>query len=160
MACRLDNGEIKPLLHPLEDMMLQELGFTFAQAMKDQRLLWVVNVVCDSCGDVAVRYAAKPRDSCLVNLAMFAVSMILSFFYINEPWGLLVGLAVFCLLLSAYAAIERYLIQDAQKLLPDTPTCTTCSDGRCKDFSRIKWRSSVCRECGERTVKYKHCGIS
>ena len=76
MACRLDSGEIKPMFHPIEDLMLQDLGYTFEQAMKDQRLLWVVKVVCDSCGHIADRHDAKPRESCLAYIAILALSYI------------------------------------------------------------------------------------
>ena len=160
MACRLDSGEIKPLLHPIEFMMLEELGYTHEQATKDQRLLWVTNVVCDTCGHIAERYDASPRQSCLAFLATLLFSYIPCILFLPMPWGFVAGIVVFYVLSTVYTSLERYLIRDAQKLLPDPPVCPNCDDGTYKSFSKISGKKSVCFECGERAVEYEFYAIS
>ena len=159
MACRLDSGEIKPLLQPIEFMMLEELGYSHEQATKDQRLLWVTNVVCDTCGHTAERHDASPRESCLVYIAILALSNIPCIWLLPIPWGFFAGIGVFYLLATLYTSIERYLIRDAQKLLPCPPVCPNCENGKYKPFSKISGKKSVCYQCGERSMEYEFYAI-
>src|SRR5688572_21278386 len=45
-----DNPHLVILAHPLESMILEELGFTFTSAGLGGRLVYVKNVVCKTCG--------------------------------------------------------------------------------------------------------------
>ena len=160
LACRIDSGAIKCLPHPCEDLTLKELGYTFDEATRDKRLVWVTNVVCDTCGRPAKRYDAKPRESCLIYLAIVAVSYALSFTFFSMPLALFIGFILLLLLSQSYSVLERHLVRDAQRLLPKPPVCPNCPEGRYIPFRKASRKKTVCQYCGRREVVYEVWGIS
>jgi hypothetical protein len=160
LACRLDSGKIECLPHPLEESTLQSLGYSFKRAATEKRLVWVTNVICDTCGHVAKRYKVKTNESCLIYIVIFVVSYGLSLAFVSMPLSLLIAMVSLLMFSLIYSAILRFNVWNAQKMLPELPRCPNCFESKYIPLSRALRKKTVCEKCGQREVVYKVWGIS
>lgn len=160
LACRLDSGKIVSLPHPIEDSRLRSLGYTYKDAIRDKRLVWVTNVICDTCGHTAELFEPRAHESCLVYVGIIVVSYGICIAFISMPLALLVAMLPLFLLSKIYYSIEQYRMRHVKKLLPELSPCPNCNKSKYIPFSKISRKKSVCQKCGQRTVVYEAWGRS
>jgi hypothetical protein len=165
-----DDPRLVILGHPLESMILQELGFTFASAALGGRLVYVTNVVCKACGTmyetrwVGAGSCVLGGTGCLVMLGLAAsLGVVIGwssesvFFGFLGGWLALIGF--FALVDSIVSPYIRRRHKDRVREFDRGPDCPKCHSKNYVGFPP-RWGKLVCPKCGKQTVKVRTVGIS
>lgn len=170
MHAHPDEPRLVILGHPLEAMILEELGFTFASAGLGGRLVYVENVVCKTCGAMyeirrlGAGSGVLGETGCLVILGLLAAigtavgwtceSILLGFLA-----GLLTFLGFIALADPIISACIRWCHKDRVREFDRGPGCPKCQSKKCVSF-RPRWGKLVCPKCGMQAVKVQTVAIS
>ena len=170
MHAHPDEPRLVILGHPIESMILEELGFTFNSAGLGSRMVHVKNVACRACG---TRYeirrlgwgsASLGRAGCLVMLGLAGgIGVVVGrnsesiFFGAMAGWFAFLGfIALSHTILSPFI---RWRYKDRVREFDRGPDCPKC---RCKKYVGFPphWGKLICPKCGKQTVKVRTVGIS
>jgi hypothetical protein len=156
------------LAHPLESLIMEELGFSYEAAARGGRLLRVQHVICRVCGtSYEIRRLWAGATACTTCLALLLVSVglaVLAYWQTQSPLvSFLTGwLGVWVLAACAEWAANRSIRrrhQDRVRQFDRGPGCPHC--GSPKHLSlRWRWRALPCPECGQRSLRVHPVGIS
>jgi hypothetical protein len=156
--------------HPLESMILEELGFTFTSARLGGRMVYVKNVACKECGTMyeirrlGAGSASLGGTGCLVMLGLSgAIGVAIGwnsesiFFGFIAGWLALLGF--FSLGDAVISTLIRWRSKDRVRQFDRGPDCPKCHCTKYVTFrpSRCKL---TCPKCGRQTVEVHRVGIS
>jgi hypothetical protein len=165
-----DEPRLVILGHPIEDLVLKEVGFTSPSASLGGRLVYVEQLFCRSCGRLfeVRRLTAGVVSSlgcggCLVCLGLCIAAGVAVGLQVGGSLGFTVGYAVTVLLLRAAdwllgAGVRRWYRERAR--LVETPCrCPTCGSGATVSPGGT-WDPLPCVACGQPAVQVRSVGIS
>jgi predicted Zn-ribbon and HTH transcriptional regulator len=156
------------LAHPLETLILEELGFTYRSATRAGRLVSVDSVLCRDCGrPFEIRKLTAgliPAIGCLPVIILASIAGIIAAVQLNSLfWGCLWSLCA--LVLFAWMAdfsVYRFVRwQHSERVKQvDTPGCCPhCHSKRYEHPGTLRGKVP-CLKCGERAVTYRGVAIS
>jgi transcription elongation factor Elf1 len=170
MHAHPDNHRIVILGHPIESMILEELGFTAQSVALGGRLLFVQNVACRACGTmyetrrVGADSAWLGGSGCLVLLLIsFAVGIVVARYQESYLLGFVAGwlalIALFSLVSFVLTRYVRWRYHDRVKEFDHGPGCPKCGS---KSYSAFppRWGTLMCPKCGKQSVRVRVVGIS
>jgi hypothetical protein len=187
MSLRLRTGIIEPLHHPGEHEHLRELGFTWGEARREDRLLRFVAAACASCGTRMDIDAYDPRLSVLEGgpwarrlfiaggVAFVGGAEVLVWMIGTEtPWPwlsrllMMPGAAVLAVLGyfkfvdrmdESFRKIARQLGRKPS-LPPTGIQCAACASGQVYPVLNLAERSFPCPQCSAGEYRFVQAGRS
>jgi hypothetical protein len=164
------HNRIVILGHPLEAMILEELGLSFETAALTGRLLYIHNVVCSACGTmyeirrIGASSSVWGCSGCFVILGVSACCGVIAGWASESFWlGCLAGWLVFAVISAASDwSLDAYVRSRSKERVRESdraPGCPHCGEKRYAAF-RPRWRALPCPKCRQHTVKVRSVGIS
>lgn len=158
------------LAHPVESMILSEMGVSFRTTCHEGRLLYVREVMCRSCGTMYEIRRLGAGGSALGGrgwLSILAIAMLVGALVGQQQNSIIFGLIAGCLAsLSLSAIIERIVCRSIRRRYPRRvaefdrgPGCPKCGGQEYAGF-RSGWRKLVCPGCGRRSVRIRYVAKS
>ena len=165
-----DDPRLVILGHPLEPMILEELGFTFTSAGFGGRMVYVKNVACKACGTMyEIRHLGAGSASlggigCLVMLGMSgAIGAAVGWSRESILLGFVVGwvalMGFFVLGDAMLSPFVRWRHKDRVREFDRGPHCPKCQSKAYVSFPP-RWGKLICPKCGKQTVKVCVVAIS
>jgi hypothetical protein len=182
LAVRLRSGVIEVLPHPIEQLRLEQLGFTWDQATREQRFVHYAILVCQTC---ATMTEADTRDLRLPSapatwsnsvglllgvlfVSVAVVTALLSYTDISLGWRLLMlpgfvvlALLAYIVLVLRLEAIMARVRAPRQRPLPDsTIQCPHCTTGRLYPVGLIAGHCLRCPQCSAQGYTFGFVAVS
>jgi len=165
-----EEGRLVVLAHPLESMIMEELGLSHQSAALGGRLVRVRPVICPACGTsyelrrLSAGSAALGCSGCLGMLGAGAgIGVLVGWHGHSFSGGLAAGwFSVWGIVGFAEWVTDRYVrqrYQDRARTFDRGPGCPRCGCAKVVAF-RWRWRALPCPQCGERTLRVRSVGIS
>jgi predicted Zn-ribbon and HTH transcriptional regulator len=165
-----ENRQIVVLGHPLEDSILQEIGFTYQSASLQGRMMKVTPVVCQDCGTIYQIRRVFSGDNAIGLSGCLWVLVISAIIGITVGWmrqSILLGLGtiwlgaglIFGLIDFSIDRFVRWRFKKRVKEFDRSSGCPECSSKRYAT-STMFWRRLPCIACGKKAVRIRMTGIS
>jgi hypothetical protein len=159
LALQQDNGTLVCLPHPIEDLTLQNHAQSWAQAMKDGRLLRVTYKVCTACGTInEEKRVHDNRYGCLLALVILIATFCVawSVFELHSYF-----LAWASLFVAVAIAALRYRLRWSATNAPWKLThCAACRNTSICTLDQATKRPIMCPHCKTPNMRYTRAGIS
>jgi|GEM_PF-3058400 len=162
LALRLDNGEFKPLPHPVEASTLRQLGFTWAGAARQSRLFRVTFKICQTCGTLhEERQHQGSQTGCLVATVSIPVSVITLKFGFGHSWGSSL-FSAYGLMLGVIGLVSlvnwlRWRSKNAELKLA---SCAKCQSKAFITIPKAVRQVLMCPHCMTQNVRCNIAGMS
>ena len=154
------SGEVVPLVHPLEQEILEREGFTWLGASIKGRLLEVKPLVCADCGTLVDRITVDfcSASGCLVIAILcgvLAVSMT------EATWPIGIAVAWVAAIVQAFGLPKLFTVLYMHRVASLTSdTCVNCGCKSLLTAEKATGQRFVCRRCGQRTLVVRLVGSS
>jgi len=165
-----DEPHLMILGHPLESMILEELGFTFISAGLGGRMVHVKNVACKACGTMyeirrlGAGSASLGAAGCLVLLGLSgAIGVAVGWYSESIFFAILAGwFAFFGLIALGDAILSPFIRRRYKERVREFDRGPDCPKCHCKKHVGFapRWGRLICPKCGKQTVQVRTVGIS
>lgn len=161
-ALKLDDGTSVCLPHPIEDSSLREHGYSWRQAAREARLLWITVKICRSCG--TLHEEARIHDGgrgCVPSVITSLLVLLGAKFALRWSWGwsLLLAYAVLLGVVTAAALFNRLRWRSENQRFT-LRQCRSCGGRGFYTLSRARGKSLPCPFCKSRAMRCDLVGIS
>ena len=162
LAVKLNSGELECLPHPVEQSTLEGLGFKWATAAKEGRLVTVTFKICEQCGSLNEEGQIRdPRGGCLVAVISAAIVVIALKLFASTRWPAALFVA-YLTMLSVFGAvaISNWLRWRGGNLRLRLKSCSHCQGVEFLTIRQATRKAVICQHCRTQNVRCKAAGIS
>lgn len=162
LAVRLDNGEFKPLPHPVEDSTLRQLGFTWAGAAKQSKLFRVTFKICHTCGTLhEERQHQDSRTGCLVATVSIPISVITLKFGFGQSFGsALFGAFMATMVVMGIFLLANWLRWRSRNDELKLASCAKCHSKKFITIPKAVRQVLMCPHCMTQNLRCNIAGMS
>lgn len=159
VAVRLDNGEFRPLPHPAEDTTLRQMGFTWTEASRQNRLFRITFKICRQCGALhEERQHHDAKTGCLAAVISIPITVMTLRFVLGRSWGLSLFSAYGAMLgVLGLVSLVNWLRWRRQNQELKLTRCVTCQGRDFTTIPKIVRQVLMCPHCH---TKNMHCNIA